>query len=75
MYKRQVDGGTLIERLRYTIAPGGRRTSEPNAITLAECTVAGLHGEGAAAGLEPAGERHVVATADHVGSEVVLLRG
>jgi len=72
---RDVDGGTRIERLRYTIAPGGRRTTEPNAITLAGCTVAGLHGEGAAAGLEPAGERHVAATADHVGSEVVLLRG
>ena len=72
---RDVSGGTRIERLRYTIAPGGRRTAEPNAITLAAVTVEGLHAEGAAAGLEPAGARHVAATADHVGSEVVLLRG
>jgi SAM-dependent methyltransferase len=72
---RDASGGTRIERLRYTIAPGGRRTAEPNAITLAAVTVEGLHAEGAAAGLEPAGARHVAATADHVGSEVVLLRG
>jgi SAM-dependent methyltransferase len=72
---RDVSGGTRIERLRYTTAPGGRRTAEPNAITLAAVTVEGLHAEGAAAGLEPAGARHVAATADHVGSEVVLLRG
>jgi SAM-dependent methyltransferase len=72
---RDVTGGTRIERLRHTIAPGGERTIEPDAITLAECTVAGLHAEGEAAGLEPAGARHVAATADHVGSEVVVLRG
>ena len=72
---REVPDGTRIERLRHTIAPGGERTTEPDAITLALCTVAGLHAEGAAAGLEPAGARHIAATADHVGSEVVLLRG
>ena len=42
---------------------------------LASVTVEGLLAERAAAGLEPAGARHVAATADHVGSEVVLLRG
>jgi SAM-dependent methyltransferase len=72
---REVPGGTRIERLRHTIAPGGERTTEPDAVTLSEVTVAGLHAEGAAAGLEPAGARHVAATAEHVGSEVVLLRG
>jgi SAM-dependent methyltransferase len=72
---REVAGGTRIERLRHTIAPGGERTTEPDAITLARCTVAGLHAEGAAAGLVPAGARHVAATAEHVGSAVVLLRG
>jgi SAM-dependent methyltransferase len=72
---REVPDGTRIERLRHTIAPGGRRTTEPDAITLAPCSVAGLHSEGAVAGLEPAGARHVAATAEHVGSEVVLLRG
>jgi SAM-dependent methyltransferase len=72
---RDVAGGTRIERLRHTIAPGGRRMTEPDAITLAAVTVAGLHAERAAAGLAPAGARHVDATAEHVGSEVVLLRG
>jgi SAM-dependent methyltransferase len=72
---REVAEGMRIERLRHTIAPGGERTTEPDAITLAPVTVAGLHAEGAAAGLEPAGARHVAATAEHVGSEVVLLRG
>ena len=72
---REVAGGMRIERLRHTIAPGGERTTEPNAITLAPVTVAGLHEEGAAAGLEPAGALHIAATAEHVGSEVVLLRG
>ena len=72
---REVADGMRIERLRHTIAPGGERTTEPNAITLAPVTVAGLHEEGAAAGLEPAGALHVAATAEHVGSEVVLLRG
>jgi SAM-dependent methyltransferase len=72
---REVAGGMRIERLRHTIAPGGDRTTEPDAITLAPITVAGLHAEGAAAGLRPAGAHHVAATAEHVGSEVVLLRG
>ena len=72
---REVADGMRIERLRHTIAPGGERTTEPNAITLAPVSVAGLHEEGAAAGLEPAGALHIAATAEHVGSEVVLLRG
>jgi SAM-dependent methyltransferase len=72
---REVADGMRIERLRYTIAPGGERTTEADAIVLAPVTVAGLHAEGAAAGLRPAGVRHIAATAEHVGSEVVLLRG
>jgi SAM-dependent methyltransferase len=72
---REVAEGTRIERLRHTIAPGGERTTEPDAIVLAPVTVAGLEAEGAAAGLRPAGVRHIAATAEHVGSEVVLLRG
>jgi hypothetical protein len=38
-------------------------------------TVEGLEAEGEAAGLRPAGARVIAATAEHVGSEVVLLRG
>jgi SAM-dependent methyltransferase len=72
---REVAGGMRIERLRHTIAPGGERTIEPDVIVLAPVTVAGLHAEGAAAGLRPEGARHIAPTAEHVGSEVVLLRG
>jgi SAM-dependent methyltransferase len=72
---REVAQGMRIERLRHTIAPGGERTTEPNVIVLAPVTVAGLEAEGAAGGLRPDGVRHIAPTAEHVGSEVVLLRG
>jgi SAM-dependent methyltransferase len=72
---RAVRGGTRIERLRHTIAPGGARTTEEDVVVLASVTVEGLEAEGAAAGLRPEPARHVDATADHVGAEVVLLRG
>jgi SAM-dependent methyltransferase len=72
---REVAQGMRIERLRHTIAPGGERTTEPNVIVLAPVTVAGLEAEGAAGGLRPGGVRHIAPTAEHVGSEVVLLRG
>jgi SAM-dependent methyltransferase len=72
---REVAGGTRIERLRHTIAPGGERTTEEDAVVLASVTAEQLEAEGAAAGLIPEPSRHVDATADHVGAEVVLLRG
>jgi hypothetical protein len=72
---REVAAGMRIERLRHTIGPAGERSTEPDAIVLARCTVAGLEAEGEAAGLEPGGARTIAATAEHVGSEVVLLRG
>jgi SAM-dependent methyltransferase len=72
---RAVAAGTRIERLRHTIAPGGERTTEEDVIVLASVTAEQLEAEGAAAGLAPEGARHVDATADHVGAEVVLLRG
>jgi SAM-dependent methyltransferase len=72
---REVAGGVRIERLRHTIAPGGERTTEEDMVVLAAVDAEQLEAEGAAAGLRPAGRRHVAATADHVGAEVVLLRG
>jgi SAM-dependent methyltransferase len=72
---RERPDGTRIERLRYTIAPGGERTSEEDVIVLARVTVAGLHAEAAVAGLRPEATRHIDPTDDHVGSEVVILRG
>jgi SAM-dependent methyltransferase len=72
---REVADGMRIERLRHTIGPAGERSTEPDAIVLAPVTVEGLAAEGEAAGLKAAGTREIAATAEHVGSEVVLLRG
>jgi SAM-dependent methyltransferase len=72
---RAVPGATRIERVRQTIGPHGERDSAPDAIELAVLTVEALEAEGAAAGLRPEPARTIAATEDHVGSEVVLLRG
>ena len=44
-------------------------------IELAAVSAAALAAEGAAAGLRPEPTRTIAPTDDHVGSEVVLLRG
>ena len=64
-----------IERARQLIAPDGTRTNEADVVELAALTPEDLAREGAAAGLRPAGARRVAATPEHVGTEVVLLRG
>ena len=64
-----------IDRARQTIAPDGTRTTEEDVVELAAIGPAELAREGAAAGLEAVGVRRVEATSDHIGSEVVLLRG
>ena len=64
-----------IERLRYTVAPGGERTSAPDVVVLTAVSTAELESEGAAAGLEALPPRYVEPTDEHVGSAVVLLRG
>jgi len=72
---RQDEGGTTIERIRTTLAPDGARTAEPDAIVLAALNAERLEAEGRAAGLVPEPALRVAATEEHVGSEVVLLRG
>lgn len=72
---RAVPGGMRIERLRHTIQPGGARTTEHDVVVLASVTADELAVEGASAGLRLEGTRYIEPTADHVGSEVVLLRG
>jgi SAM-dependent methyltransferase len=62
-----------IERERSTVSPSGARTAAPDRIRLARLDAAMLEAEGARAGLQPAGRRHVAPTEDHVGSEVVVL--
>ena len=64
-----------IERIRTTLAPDGARTAQADVIELAALTPAELEGEGRAAGFEPEPGRRIAATEEHVGSEVVLLRG
>jgi SAM-dependent methyltransferase len=69
---RAVPGGTRIERLRRVIPPG---TTEEDVIVLAAVTPDSLVAEAAAAGLRLDEVRAIDPTPDHVGSEVVLLRG
>jgi SAM-dependent methyltransferase len=72
---RTVTEGMRIERLRHTIGPAGERTTEPNVIVLAPVTAEGLIEEGEAAGLRRHATLHIAPTPEHVGSEVVVLRG
>ena len=72
---RAVPGGTRIERLRHVIRGGRDQITEHDVIVLAAITADELTAEGVAAGLRPAGVHLIEATAEHVGSEVVLLRG
>ena len=71
---RAVPGGTRIERLRHVMS-GGKHVTEYDVIVLAAVSADEVAAEGAAAGLEPAETRYIEPTVDHVGSEVVLLRG
>lgn len=66
--------GFVLERRRETVSPAGERTVEDNLIRLDRLTARDLEREGAAAGFAPAGRRHVPATEDYSGSEVVILR-
>jgi SAM-dependent methyltransferase len=72
---RAIPGATRIERLRHTISRDGERSTEHDVIELAAITAAELEAEGAAAGLRPEPARTIAPTPEHVGSQVVLLRG
>jgi SAM-dependent methyltransferase len=64
-----------IERIRQVVDRAGRRTAEGDVIHLDRLDAATLASEGAAAGLRPEPAAAIGATADHVGSTVVMLRG
>jgi SAM-dependent methyltransferase len=70
-----VPGATRIERVRHTIRPDGERSTAHDVIELAAVSARELEAEGAAAGLHPELVRTIAPTPEHVGSEVVLLRG
>jgi hypothetical protein len=63
----------VIERVRQVVGPRGEVSVADDVIRLDAVTPAQLEAEAAAAGLRPAGRRHVDETADYVGSEVVIL--
>jgi SAM-dependent methyltransferase len=64
---------TRIERVRQTVDLAGHRTSEGDVITLDRVDAATVAEEAAALGFEALPPRHVAATDEHVGSEVVVL--
>jgi SAM-dependent methyltransferase len=72
---RDAPEGMRIELLRHTSGPAGERESEPNSIVLTRLTTGGLIDEGEAAGLRHHATLHIAPTPEHVGSEVVILRG
>lgn len=71
---RDEGDAVAIDRLRQAVSPDGDLTEELSSITLDDCAPATLEDEGRAAGLTVEPARHIPATADHVGSEVVVLR-
>ena len=72
---RESEDGSTIERIRTTLAPDGTRGAEPDTIFLAALDAGRLEAEGRAAGLTPEPALRIEPTEEHVGSEVVLLRG
>jgi SAM-dependent methyltransferase len=70
---RPEPGGVAVERLRQVVSPSGRLTEEQHTQLLDSLTPEQLEREAAEAGLRPVGRHEIAATADHVGSEVVLL--
>ena len=71
---RALPAATRIERVRRSFPPDGGVTAEQDAIELAHLSAEQLEAEGRAAGFAAEPVRHVAATAEHVGAEVVLLR-
>jgi SAM-dependent methyltransferase len=72
---RLLDDGVRIERIRQLIAPDGTRETTEDAVHLATVSPAELAEEAAEHGLEAEALRHIPETPEHVGSEVVILRG
>ena len=63
----------VLERRRERVSPGGERTCELDLISLDRVDPDALEREGASCGLRARERRTIPATADHVGSEVVIL--
>jgi SAM-dependent methyltransferase len=72
---RDLGDRVRIERVRVALAPDGTRERSDDAIELARVDGALLAAEGRAAGLQPEPSRQIDATDEHIGTEVVMLRG
>lgn len=70
---REDRDGFVLHRRRETVSAAGERSVEDNEIRLDRLTPDGLEREARAAGFSSASHSAVPATADHVGSEVVIL--
>jgi SAM-dependent methyltransferase len=68
------DGATVIERNRQRVAPNGERVEATDLVRLHDLDPAQLEREARAHGLNALPRRHVAATEEHVGSDVVLLQ-
>jgi SAM-dependent methyltransferase len=68
-------GSILVRRLRQVLSPGGELSEELDEIRLNATSASALEEEAVEVGIHPVGRREIPATADHVGSTVVLLRG
>jgi SAM-dependent methyltransferase len=71
---RADEHGFVLERRREIVAADGRREVSEDRIRLDRLTAGELEREGTRAGLTAAERARVPATADYVGSEVVMLR-
>jgi SAM-dependent methyltransferase len=71
---RRAQCATVIERSRETVGPGGEHARVTDLVSIEDLDPAGLAAEGVTAGFEPLAPRAIPATADHVGSTVVMLR-
>jgi SAM-dependent methyltransferase len=65
----------VVRRLRQTVSPEGELSDEVDEICLDALSAGRLEEEAASAGLRPGGRAEIPATADHVGSSVVVLEG
>jgi SAM-dependent methyltransferase len=70
---RERPDGFVLERRRETITTAGRRDVEENSIMLDRVSAAELEAEGRAVGFAAGARCHIPATADYVGSTVVML--
>lgn len=72
---RQTSRQFVLERRRETVDPGGERRVSHDRVALDRLSIDELHREGAKLGLRALDPQPIPATAEHVGSQVVMLGG